>query len=115
MNIKRILVGFLVLSALSPVSAKAEVQPTTKMSNQQENGIKVSGTVVDAEKNPLPGVTVSVKGTKIMTVTDIDGHFYLTVPDKSAVLVAGYVGFKTQEIKVANNINFNIARRCCRT
>ena len=108
MNIKRILVGFLVLSALSPVSAKAEVQPTTKMSNQQENGIKVSGTVVDAEKNPLPGVTVSVKGTKIMTVTDIDGHFYLTVPDKSAVLVAGYVGFKTQEIKVANNINFNI-------
>ena len=60
MNIKRILVGFLVLSALSPVSAKAEVQPTTKMSNQQEKGIKVSGTVVDAEKNPLPGVTVSV-------------------------------------------------------
>ena len=108
MNIKRILVGFLVLSALSPVSAKAEVQPTAKMSNQQEKGIKVSGTVVDAEKNPLPGVTVSVKGTKIMTVTDIDGHFYLTVPDKSAVLVAGYVGFKTQEIKVANNINFNI-------
>ena len=108
MNIKRILVGFLVLSALSPVSAKAEVQPTAKMSNQQEKGIKVSGTVVDAEKNPLPGVTVSVKGTKIMTVTDIDGHFYLTVPDKSAVLVAGYVGFKSQEIKVANNINFNI-------
>ena len=34
--------------------------------------------------------------------------FYLTVPDKSAVLVAGYVGFKNQEIKVANNINFNI-------
>ena len=49
-----------------------------------------------------------VKGSSGGTITDIDGHFYIEVPDKSSILVITYVGFKTQEIPVGNNINFNI-------
>lgn len=49
-----------------------------------------------------------VKGSSGGTITDIDGHFYIEVPDKSSILVITYVGFKAQEIPVGNNINFNI-------
>ena len=75
---------------------------------QQQKGIKASGTVVDNENNPLIGATVTVKGTKTIAVTDMDGHFYIDVPNKNSVLVFNYLGFKPQEVKVGSDINFNI-------
>lgn len=75
---------------------------------QQQKGIKASGTVVDNENNPLIGATVTVKGTKLIAITDMDGHFYIDVPDKNSVLVFNYLGFKPQEVKVGSDINFNI-------
>lgn len=42
------------------------------------------------------------------TITDIDGHFYIDVASKDTELEISYVGFKTQRVKVGNNINFNI-------
>ena len=75
---------------------------------QQQKGIKASGTVVDNENNPLIGATVTVKGTKIIAITDMDGHFYIDVPNKNSVLVFNYLGFKPQEVKVGSDINFNI-------
>lgn len=75
---------------------------------QQQKGIKASGTVVDNENNPLIGATVTVKGTKTIAITDMDGHFYIDVPNKNSVLVFNYLGFKPQEVKVGSDINFNI-------
>ncbi|MDE5906363.1 MAG: carboxypeptidase-like regulatory domain-containing protein, partial [Alistipes sp.] len=70
--------------------------------------IRISGTVVDKEKNPLPGVTVVVKGTTIGASTGIDGHFYLNAPDKNSVLEVQYLGYKTQELRVGDDISFNV-------
>lgn len=75
---------------------------------QQQKGIKASGTVVDNENNPLIGATVTVKGTKTIAITDMDGHFYIDVPNKNSVLVFNYLGFKPQEVKVGSDINFNV-------
>ncbi|MDP4240281.1 MAG: TonB-dependent receptor [Bacteroidota bacterium] len=74
------------------------------------NDIRVSGTVLDKEKNALPGVSVKVVGeeTSRNTVSDVDGHFYLNVPDKSSVIEFSYIGYKTQRIKVGNEINFSV-------
>jgi len=75
----------------------------------QEKKIRISGTIVDKEKEPLIGVTVKVMGSQTDgTFTDVDGHFYLDVPSREASIQITYVGFKTQEIKVGSNINFNI-------
>lgn len=60
----------------------------------------VTGTVVDANNDPIPGVCVVLKGTTIGTVTDMDGKFSLNVPETNAVLVFSFVGFKTQEVDV---------------
>ena len=66
--------------------------------------IRVRGTVIDADgAEPLIGVTVLVEGTTIGTVTDFDGLFELTVPDK-AMLQLSYVGYKTIQIRAVENM-----------
>lgn len=69
--------------------------------------IKVSGKVISTSDGPLPGATVAVKGTRIMTSTDVNGNFTLIVPENS-VLVISYMGFKQQEISVAGQTRFQI-------
>lgn len=73
-----------------------------------EEGIRISGTVVDDHQEPLIGVSIVVQGTTNGTVTDIDGHFYLTVPDKESLLELSYVGFKNKTVRVGKDINFYI-------
>ncbi len=58
----------------------------------------VSGQIVDAEGNPLVGVTIKVKGTSTGTVTDVDGSFSLEGVPEDATLVISYVGFETKEV-----------------
>jgi len=73
--------------------------------------IQVSGTVLDAGGNPLPGVNVVVKNTTIGTSTDVNGKYSLTVPDRNAVLVASFIGYVTKEETVGtrNVIDFTLA------
>jgi TonB-linked SusC/RagA family outer membrane protein len=61
----------------------------------------VSGTVSDNAGQPLPGVSVLVKGTKTGTQTDFDGKFSIKATP-SQTLVFSYIGMKTQEVKAAN-------------
>lgn len=102
----------LLYSVMLAPMASAPLVPTTAapafMLQQQQKGIKVSGTVVDGENSPLIGVSVTVKGSKDAAITDIDGHFYISVPSKNSVLVFNYLGFKQQEVRVGSDINFNI-------
>ena len=69
---------------------------------QQQNNI--SGQVQDQNGVPQPGASVSIKGTKIGTITDFDGKFSLT-GDVNSVLVVSFVGFVTQEIVIKDKSN----------
>lgn len=60
----------------------------------------VSGTICDAAGNPLPGVAVVVPGTTHGTVTDLDGHYTLSV-DGAQKLTASFIGYQTSEINLA--------------
>jgi iron complex outermembrane receptor protein len=68
--------------------------------------VSVSGVVSD-QMGPLPGVNVIEKGTSNGTVTGFDGDYTLEV-SSGATIVFSYVGFKTQEIKVANQTTINV-------
>ncbi|WP_257669229.1 SusC/RagA family TonB-linked outer membrane protein [Parapedobacter tibetensis] len=62
--------------------------------------VGVRGTVRDTAGNALPGVSVVVKGrTTIGTTTDLNGKYFLEVPD-GATLVFSLIGFEMQEIPV---------------
>ena len=65
-------------------------------------GISITGTVTDTYGDPLPGVTVMIKGTTQGTATGSDGAFSLQVSDGNATLVFSYVGFVTREIVVGD-------------
>jgi hypothetical protein len=66
----------------------------------------VSGTVSDNAGQPLPGVSVLVKGTKTGTQTDFDGKYSIKVAP-SQTLVFSYIGMKTQNV-VASSTSINI-------
>ena len=51
----------------------------------------VSGTVTDDKGQTLIGVTVKIKNTKTGGMSDANGKFKITVPDKNAVLVFAYI------------------------
>lgn len=68
----------------------------------------VNGTVTDTKNEPLPGVTVVVKGTTIGTVTNASGEYSLPNVPENAVLLFSFVGMKFQEIVVGNQSVINI-------
>ncbi|MCX6199576.1 MAG: SusC/RagA family TonB-linked outer membrane protein [Bacteroidetes bacterium] len=71
---------------------------------------QVEGTITDAgDKSPVIGANVFVKGTKIGTATDVNGHFALGVPASAKTLTISYVGKKAQEVAVPENGILNIA------
>ncbi len=61
-----------------------------------------SGIVKDADGNPLVGVSVSIKGTNLGTVTDLDGKYALTIPTNAAVLEFSYLGYRSVEFSVSS-------------
>jgi len=80
----------------------------TFMANAQTKVI--TGTVISSEDQlPIPGVSVSVAGTTLGTVTDIDGAFSLKIPEDAKALVASFVGMKTQTIELGSVSDVKIA------
>ena len=68
---------------------------------------KVSGKVVDANGVPLPGVNITLPGTNINAITDLDGAFSVEVKGGQRVLfVVSYIGFNTKKIWVTDKTGF---------
>lgn len=70
--------------------------------------ITVAGRVTDDKGNPVPGVSVQVKGTSKGTVTKPDGTYTLTGVDDNATLVYSSVGFTPQEVAVKGQTSISI-------
>ncbi|WP_345243311.1 TonB-dependent receptor [Nibrella saemangeumensis] len=87
-----------------PVMAPKTTQTETMVPADQN----VSGTVTDETGGGLPGVSVAVKGTMRGTVTDANGSFSISVPDRNAVLVFSFVGYEPQEITVGDRSTLNV-------
>ena len=84
---------------LAPLPISAATPPTAKAAATvaQDDGKTVGGTVLDENGEPVIGATVSVKGTNLVTVTDIDGRFELKVPNGS-ILSVSYLGYTPAEV-----------------
>lgn len=116
-----------VLSKATPVSVKAErkslpemlkicladqpltfeIQKTTVLIRQkweQQVRKKVDGIIVDQKNVPLPGVSVTAKGTKIGTVTDVNGKFSLSIPDDVQFVIVSHIGMKAIEVAVGEGL-----------
>ncbi|HRQ52426.1 MAG TPA: carboxypeptidase-like regulatory domain-containing protein, partial [Agriterribacter sp.] len=81
-----------------------EAAPVAEMNIRE---VRVAGKVTSATGVPLPGVSVTIKGSTVGTTTDGDGNYSLTVPD-DATLEFSYVGYVTIEQKVEGRNIINI-------
>ena len=71
---------------------------------------RITGTILDQNKEPVIGANVVVKGTTNGTITDIDGRFTLDVESRNLLQIS-FIGYLSQEIAVGNNTVFNIELR----
>ncbi|MEX0314374.1 MAG: TonB-dependent receptor [Allomuricauda sp.] len=88
----------------SIVKPKVSIQSDTDMEEVQ---LDISGTVTDADGEPLPGVNIVVRGTTIGTQTDFDGNYAIKAAT-GEVLEFTYLGMKTQAVTVTNNTTINV-------
>jgi len=68
----------------------------------------VKGQVKDSTGNPLPGVTVVIKGTAQGTITDVDGNYIMTNISSSSILVFSFVGMASQEIPLNGKSSIDV-------
>ena len=81
-----------------------EILPDKYQKPLKDSLITIRGVVTDAEKMPLPGVSIVVKDSNISGVTNVKGQFSLKIPlineMTSVVLAIRYIGYDHQEQKV---------------
>ena len=69
---------------------------------------EITGIVTDENGESLPGVTVTEKGTKNGTVTDVNGRFVLKVSNAATTLTASFIGYMTQDVAINGRVSLNI-------
>ena len=84
------------------VSAASTITTTHKSKTSLFVEKTVKGKITDQNGLPLPGVNVTVKGTKTGVQTDVDGTFAITVPDNATKLIITYIGMEDQEVTIGS-------------
>ena len=75
----------------------------------EEREVRIIGKVTDERKQPLPGVTVIVKGLTLGTSTDVNGRFSLTLPKMQNVsFLFSFIGMETQEVKYTGQDSIHV-------
>ena len=90
-----------------PLNVKYTIEGNTIIISEGPAPVSLSGKVVDASEQPVPGVAVLVKGTTAGTTTDLDGLFSISASPGN-ILVFSSIGYETQEVAVGNRTTFNI-------
>lgn len=70
--------------------------------------VQVRGNVSDNQGEPIPGVTILLKGTQQGVITDLDGNYSISVAGPESVLQFSFVGMETQELVVGNQSVINV-------
>lgn len=79
----------------------------TKVLHELPPPIDIRGTVVDGKGDPVEGVSIILKGTSIGTVSDAQGRYSISLPNKGT-LVFSFVGFVTREVSISEQTTVNI-------
>lgn len=101
-------VGFLVMGRQVILSPKNVLYETVAKIKATQQDVEITGTVTDDTTEPLPGVSIIIKGTRTGTITDVDGKYSLEVPSGDVTLIFSFVGMKSQEIIVGGQTAINV-------
>lgn len=91
---------------VTPIENNTNLKEVLNKIEQQDR--TVTGKVTDINGDPLPGVTVLVKGTSKGTITDEGGYFTLSGVSGNATLHFSFVGFQTQDLPVGGRSTIDV-------
>ena len=70
----------------------------------------LQGKIVDATTGePVLGVNVIIQGTTIGTLSDLDGFYFIKVPDPSSYIEYSFIGYETQVIQAGGQTQINVS------
>lgn len=84
------------------------ISPEKAGGTEYQTRATVTGVVTDEKGQPLPGVSVNVKGTTLGTVTNAEGRYTLNVRSANDILLFTYIGFASQEEPLAGKTTLNV-------
>ena len=94
--------------AMSACGGVAMAAPSQQAQSGTVQTSMVTGQVLDENGEPVIGATVSVKGSHVTAVTDVDGRFSIKAP-RGSTLAVSYVGYGTRDVKVdGGNLTVNL-------
>ena len=94
------------LKRVTPAETNEEKTPKAP---EEKSSTEIKGKVTDDKGEPLPGVTILVKGLQQGTITDGSGKYQLSVADNNAVLIFSFVGYLSREVEVGNKTTIDIS------
>ena len=68
----------------------------------------IIGKVTNSQDNPIPGVSVHIKGTTAKTITDLNGSYKITADEQAKVLVFSCIGYASVEVKIGERRIINV-------
>lgn len=68
----------------------------------------IGGRVTDSNGDAIPGASVAVKGTKVGTITDVNGDYKVSVPNNATTLVVSSIGYSPKEIVIGSQTTINV-------
>jgi TonB-linked SusC/RagA family outer membrane protein len=92
---------------LSPGEYLADIKAALEPEPAQQPRT-IAGTVTDQNGEPLPGVSISIKGTTIGTITNAQGEYSLSITSNAEILQFSFMGMKTQEIGIQDQTGIDV-------
>lgn len=99
-----LLMAFLLMTIVPVFAAETNNIPSATQQKQA-----VTGIVTDNKGEVIPGVNVMEKGTTNGVITDVNGHYTITVTNENAVLAFSFIGYVTKEVPVKRQKTLNIS------
>lgn len=87
---------------------QAAKSPELNYSVSKSVAVYITGTVTDEKGEALPGVTIKLKGTNSVTLTNGKGVFEFSIPELKGVLQFFYIGFITKEVPITSSTTYNV-------
>jgi TonB-linked SusC/RagA family outer membrane protein len=104
---KMIAIGCMLLVFGLPETALSETVNGTVNGMQQTRGNTIAGTVLDENGEPIPGATITIKGTTRGVITDTDGTFTIQATPENQLEIS-YLGYQKLTVPVGNQTRINV-------
>ncbi len=88
----------LVFTGLLLILGNSRVSADDPVSDEMLQQRTVTGTIIDENRNPMPGVNIQVEGTNIGVISDVNGKYSISVPRADAVIIFSFVGYNEMKV-----------------